>query len=201
MRGSQTKWSHILARTFLRPRDVISFLNQALITAKKRDPNVARLKNGDVAKARDGYSAYLKLELDEEIGPHWPQWTEALQACSAIGTMTFQRDNFEKEYLKRRTEGNAVSVDEALALLFRFSVIGYRVGIGGGGSSWIFQYTDPASGWDNVAKQFKVHPGLKEHAKLREPRTATETPEPSFWDSLTGNLETDTSDLDEDDRA
>jgi len=30
MRGSQTKWNHILARTFLRPRDVIKFLNAAL---------------------------------------------------------------------------------------------------------------------------------------------------------------------------
>lgn len=37
MRGSQSKWNHILARTFLRPRDVIKFLNIALKEAKKRE--------------------------------------------------------------------------------------------------------------------------------------------------------------------
>ena len=37
MRGSQPKWDHILARTFLRPRDLIQFLNSALEQAKKRD--------------------------------------------------------------------------------------------------------------------------------------------------------------------
>lgn len=35
MRGSQTKWNHILGRTFLRPRDVIKFLNLTLAGAKK----------------------------------------------------------------------------------------------------------------------------------------------------------------------
>jgi hypothetical protein len=36
MRGSQTKWNHILSRTFLRPRDVIRFCNAVLSEAKKR---------------------------------------------------------------------------------------------------------------------------------------------------------------------
>ena len=36
MRGSQTKWNHIVPRTFLRPRDVIKFLNAALVKAKKK---------------------------------------------------------------------------------------------------------------------------------------------------------------------
>ena len=39
MRGSQSKWNHILARTFLRLRDVIRFLNAALGEVKKRNGN------------------------------------------------------------------------------------------------------------------------------------------------------------------
>jgi hypothetical protein len=175
MRGSQSKWSHILARTFLRPRDVISFLNAGLAVAKKRDEGATAFKNDDISIARVAYSSYLKAELDDEIVPHWPQWTEALQACQTIGTISFQREQFDTEYQKRQSKENQVDADQALGLLYRFSVVGYRGGIGRGGSSWIFQYTDPAAGWDSVAKQLKVHQGLKEFAKLREARTSAES--------------------------
>lgn len=170
MRGSQTKWSHILARTFLRPRDVIRFLNAALAVAKARSGEPLQLENSDIVSARDDYSRYLKDELDDEILPHWPTWEEALQACSAIATLTFERDSFTSEYKKRCTSGNPVSPDEALQLLYRFSVIGYERRSGYGGSSWAFQYTDPEAGWDSAATSFKVHLGLKEYARLREGR-------------------------------
>ncbi len=186
MRGSQTKWSHILARTFLRPRDVISFLNQALFVARRRDAFVTQFINDDIAKSRSAYSAYLKQELDDEIVPHWPRWFDALQACSAIGTLSFQRREFDLEYNQRNTKPSA---DEALAQLYRFSVIGYRGGIGSGGSSWIFQYTDPSSGWDSVASQLKVHVGLKEFAKLREKRSSADPYEHIDWDDLIDETE------------
>ena len=161
MRGSQPKWNHILARTFLRPRDVISFLNIILSTAKKRNKGVEQIINRDIVGSRDAYSNYLKLELDDEIVPHWQYWTEALQACSAISTVTFEREDFEREYTARRSTKNPIPTDEALALLYRFSVIGYRGGSGYGGSSWVFQYSDPAVGWDNVSKSFEGPSGTE----------------------------------------
>ncbi len=168
LRGSYTKWNYIVGRTFLRPRDVIKFLNSALRQARARDESPLLLSNPDVVNAREAYSAYLKSELDDEIMAHWPQWEEALQACSAISTMTFQRDEFAEEYEERRSKHNTVGTDEALEVLYRFSVIGYERRSGYGGSSWAFQYTNPEAGWDNRATRFKVHLGLKEFAKLRE---------------------------------
>jgi hypothetical protein len=177
MRGSQTKWNHILARTFLRPRDVISFLNNALREFKKRD-NGEAFSNIDIVNSREQYSNYLKLELDDEIGPHWPYWIEALQACSAISTITFEKESFEREYTSRKSRENTVALDDALSLLYRFSVIGYRGSSGYGGSTWIFQYSDPAARWDTASKNFKVHQGLKEYARLREARSGSrEEPE------------------------
>ncbi|MBK1836919.1 hypothetical protein JHL17_05790 [Azospirillum sp. YIM B02556] len=170
MRGSQSKWNHILARTFLRPRDVIQFLNIALSKSKARDEHPIRFTNQDIVDSRDEYSAYLKQELDDEIRQHWPHWDEALQACSALSTLTFDKEDFRREYDKRKSTSNAVPTDEALRLLHRFSVIGYERRSGYGGSSWAFQYTDPEAGWDNTATKFKVHLGLKEYAKLRETR-------------------------------
>lgn len=170
MRGSQAKWDHILARTFLRPRDVIQFLNSALEQAKQRSGDPLVFENPDIVGARNSYSAYLKRELDDEIKPHWEQWGEALQACSLIATLTLARTQFVTEYEARRSPGNHVNPDDALESLYRFSVLGYRQRSGYGGTSWVFQYTNPEAGWDSGASDLKVHLGLKEYAKLREER-------------------------------
>lgn len=167
-RGAYTKWNYIVGRTFLRPRDVIKFLNSALKQARARDEEPLLLSNPDVVNAREAYSAYLKSELDDEIMAHWPHWEEALQACSAISTLTFQREDFAREYEERRSRNNAAGADEALEMLYRFSVIGYERRSGYGGTSWAFQYTNPEAGWDSRATRFKVHLGLKEFAKLRD---------------------------------
>ncbi len=176
MRGSQSKWSHILARTFLRPRDVISFLNFTLDQVKKRSENFGPVEepviidNEDITYARDAYSRYLKSELDDEIIAHRPQWDEALQACSGISTLTFDRMQFISEYDKRRSVENGLDAADALKMLYRFSVLGYERRSGYGGTTWAFQYTHPEAGWDNSANLFKVHLGLKEYARLREER-------------------------------
>lgn len=170
MRGSQPKWRHILARTFLRPRDVIQFLNTALELAKGRIDEPLTFMNDDINKSRERYSSYLKKELDDEIRNHWDHWDEALQACSQIATITFERENFTREYERRRPRDNKYNADEALRLLFEFSVIGYEKRIGGGGSGWFFRYAENSDAWDNTASRFKVHQGLKEFAKLKEDR-------------------------------
>lgn len=172
MRGSQPKWNHVLARTFNRPRDVIQFLNIALNEAKKRNDPSTVIINEDIVSSRDAYSAYLKNELDDEVGPHWPDWIEALRACSNISTLTFERQRFVEEYAKRKSSNNPIDADKALELMHRFSVVGYETRSGYGGSAWSFRYSDPNAGWDNSANRFKVHLGLKEYAKLRETRSA-----------------------------
>jgi len=169
IRGSQSKWGHIIARTFLRPRDVIQFLNFIAELALRTEPDADIIENTDIVAAREPYSKYLKQELDDEINPHWDKWAEALQAISEITTLTFSRDEFEESWGKRKAS-KTVPADQALETLYQYSVVGYRRGIGKGGSGWTFQYTDPDAGWDNAASRLKAHPGLKEFAKLRETR-------------------------------
>lgn len=170
MRGSQPKWSHIISRTFLRPRDVIQFLNSALEVSLRREEDANYFDNEDIQSAREPYSRYLKQELDDELGPHWEKWTDALQVFSELVTITFSKEDFVAAYEQRRSRKNQLDSEEALEKLYRFSVVGYRRGIGKGGSGWVFQYSDPQAGWDNGASRLKVHPGLKEFAKLREER-------------------------------
>jgi energy-coupling factor transporter ATP-binding protein EcfA2 len=170
MRGSQSKWLHLLSRTMLRPRDVIQFLNIALRVAKSREDVPLLFNNGDINETRETYSRYLKSELDDEIIPHWTKWSEALSACSRIQTITFKSDQFQENYRTIKSIGNERSSDEALELLFRFSVIGYERRPSSGGSSWVFNYSDGDAAWDASAPRYKVHQGLKEFAKLKEER-------------------------------
>lgn len=172
MRGSQPKFLHIVARTFMRPRDIIQFLNEALDKAKKRDAEPLIFINDDVNNAREGYSSYLKDELDDEIQPHWSLWSDALSACSMTETITFKKEEFVKNYRKTRSKENLLDPEKALETLFRFSVIGYERRISGGGSGWTFRYLDPSAAWDPGAPRFKVHQGLKEFAKLKEERAS-----------------------------
>jgi hypothetical protein len=172
MRGTQAKFSHILARTFLRPRDIIKFLNAALNQAKSRGTRPLQFENDDINNAREEYSRYLKQELDDEITPHFADWDTALRTLSMIQTVTFQRDQFEDAY-KQHLRKSDMSVDDALELLYRFSVVGYERRFGGGGSGWTFNYANPEAGFDKLATRFKVHLGLKEYAKLREERQPT----------------------------
>jgi hypothetical protein len=169
MRGSQKKWMHMVSRTYLRPRDIIKFCNEVLEIARTRDARAVHFINDDVNLARDRYSAYLRSELDDEIVPHWPTWHVALDALSAIETVTFQIDQFKENFDARRTL-QCPSADEALERLFDFSVIGWERRAHTGGSSWTFRYISSDTRWDPSAHRFKTHPGLKEYLRLKETR-------------------------------
>lgn len=170
MRGSQGKLQHMFARTLLRPRDVIQFLNEALKVARDRTEDPLVFINDDFNACREEYSEYLKDELSDEIDPHWPNWTDGLRACSRTKTITFQKEEFLKNYLQIRAPGNPLDGNAALEQLYRFSIVGYLRPSGGGGSSWSFRYSDESAGWDATASRLKVHIGLKEHAQLKEER-------------------------------
>jgi GTPase SAR1 family protein len=173
MRGSQQKWDHILARTYMRPRDVIKFCNSALAQLKARQPSHPTVfTNSDISGARSEYSTYLKKELDDEIGPHWADWATALDTLSAMQTITFNVADFVKYYESRRSRDSRSGRD-ALEKLFQFSIIGYQQPSAGGGSSWEFRYERSGARWDPGASRCKVHPGLKEYCKLREERKAS----------------------------
>ena len=167
MRGSQPKWDYIIARTFLRPRDVIAYLNYALEIAASREDDEEIFSKEDIYDARPQYSRYLRNELHEEISPHWPQWEEPLRACSAIATMVIKRDTFNHEYEKRRGENSFLSAN-ALEVLYGYSVVGYRRGLPSGGTEWIFSCTNPQLKFDPLATQIKIHIGLKEYFGLSE---------------------------------
>lgn len=171
MRGRQQKFSYIVARSFLRPRDIISFLNILLAKAKERisaKGGATVFTNKDIVESRREYSTYLRLELHDEISPHWSEWEDALKAISKMGRLSFARISFETRFPESASANNKRSAEQALETLYEYSVLGAYRASGYGGKKWIFRYSEPGEAWDSSGGLFKVHLGLKEHLALKE---------------------------------
>jgi hypothetical protein len=168
MRGTQHKFKHMAARTYLRPRDMIQFANLCLDEAKAAGNDV--IQNQDIASARPAYSEYLINELDDEIHEVFPDWRRYLEVLRRVHTVRFVKPDFEAAFSALRLERFDLSPDDALELLYRFSVIGFtKIGGGGyGGSAIAFRYKSPTVSFDPAAPYFNVHLGLKETLELVE---------------------------------
>jgi energy-coupling factor transporter ATP-binding protein EcfA2 len=171
MPGHQTKFQHILDRTYLRPRDVIKFCNSILKQYKtriQRHSGPEKIQNTDIHNARVEYSIYLNNELDDEIHKHLPNYKDYLEVLRKLGSWQFIIGDFEREY-KASLFQLEKSILDALHELYAFSVVGfYRPGGRGfGGSEYVFKYKEPQTRFDSLAARFRVHPGLIEVLGLK----------------------------------
>jgi hypothetical protein len=173
MRGTQHKFHHMAARSYLRPRDLIKFSNAALDEAKRRIKTGAapadRISNDDVTMSRKVYSKYFLNELDDEIAPVDRDWKDYLEVLRRIGAMRFTGDAFKKAYTATRKRVEfALAEEEMLAFLYRYSIVGFERAVGGAGLVEHFRYQDEAVRFNPEARGFLVHRALKEALELRE---------------------------------
>lgn len=175
MPGHQTKYQHMLDHTYQRPRDMIKFCNLVLDNYRDRlgkgfagADAQEMIDNIDIHNAKQAYSDYFVRELDDEIHKHLPNYGKYLEALRAIGTWHFATTDFIT-CCEQRSLAHAGEVPDILAVLYRFSIIGfYRPGGKGyGGSEYVFRYKEPRTGFDPTAERFRVHPGLIEHLGLK----------------------------------
>jgi len=172
---NQTKWNFIIERTFVRPRDVIKFLNLALEQAQNRlradVDSIDKITNTDIHVIRKKYSQYLIEELKDELTGSYDEYDYYLEILRDIHKISFSFNDFLESY---KTVNERRSLDanptEVLERLFEFSIIGfYKPGGGGfGGSEYAFRYTAESQPFNPKARKFKVHPGFKEYLELVE---------------------------------
>lgn len=174
MSGHQTKYRHLVDRTYLRPRDMIRICNATLQQYKQRKAKAAdgqeKIINTDVINARADYSEYLLRELDDEIHKHVPKYKMYMELLRSLGVQSFEKQKFI-EMCKAKPEFTAESSSEdILAALYRFSIIGfYRAGGKGlGGAEWVFRYKEPGTAFDVNASKFRVHTGLLDVLGLKK---------------------------------
>ena len=171
MPGHQTKYQHILDRTYLRPRDIIKFCNSILGKYKARiskEGGDGPIHNADIHDARVEYSIYFQNELDDEIHKHIPRYKDYLDVVRKLGSWQFTREEFETAYNTSLPTSDK-NYQSALNELYAFSILGfYRPGGRGfGGSEYVFRYKEPQTQFDSSALRFRVHPGLIEVLGLK----------------------------------
>jgi len=170
MRGRQSKYQHMVDRTFLRPRDMIKYCNETLLAYKGRSDAGNLIDNKDVAAARQSYSEYLLSELEDEIFKHVPDYEKYMELLKTLDALDFELEAFEAVCEQRSNmvpEGKG-----ALAILrelFEFSVVGFYQagGQGYGGSGYVWKYQNSRARFNEAATRFKVHPGFREVLGLK----------------------------------
>jgi hypothetical protein len=172
MTGHQTKYNHILDRTFLRPRDIIQFTNEILRIHKRNEIGGGlKFTNKNVIDARSMYSDYLLGELDDEIRKHHPNYEAYLEVFKTIGSLQFTIDDFEKSVSERSDlDLKGVSPRTILSELFEFSVVGfYRLGGAGfGGADYVWRHRDRRIKFNENASSYRIHPGFMEVLGLKK---------------------------------
>lgn len=177
MPGHQSKYQHILDRTYLRPRDIIKFTNSILGNYKKRmaivtetSGNLVKFSNVDIHDSRTEYSNYLQSELEDEIPKHMPEYKGYLDLLRAIGGWQFERALFENLTSTRTDLTGKEHPGVILEKLYDWSVVGfYRAGGRGyGGSEYVFRYKERQTRFDPTSLRFRVHPGLVEVLGLKK---------------------------------
>lgn len=174
---NQFKWNYIIDRTFLRPRDIIKFMNLSINQAQKRLENNPkgdlRVINEDINAIRDDYSTYLYGELQDEISGKYPDYEKYLEILREIHVLAFTKEEFDDKFNEMKKRYNFIETSNiVMERLYEFSIIGfYKPGGGGyGGSEYRFQYTSEHQKFNPNASKFKVHLGFKEYLELIENR-------------------------------
>lgn len=182
MPGRQTKYKHILDRTFRRPRDVIKFVNEVLIAYKAHSGSESELfENRDIVAARPPYSEYLLKELADEIFKHVPAYRDYVDILKSLEALQFTREEFDQACARRPDllAGSATPLT-ILRQLFEFSLVGYqKTGGIGGGSEYIWRYIDTTIRLDEAATNFRIHAGLMEALGLKKFRRGDSPIEPT----------------------
>jgi hypothetical protein len=170
MTGRQSKYQHMVDRTFLRPRDMIKFCNAVLETYAKTGSDTDMFSNSDITSSRTDYSDYLLRELQDEVHKHHPDFDAYLEVVKGMPAAKFTRSEFSAYFNTRKAIlPDGILENDALRSLFDFSVVGYRRSGGvGGGSEYVWKYLDGRSQFDESADQFSLHAGLTEAMSLKK---------------------------------
>lgn len=167
MPSRQTKYAHICDRTLLRPRDLIMFCNCVAKEFSQRGGE-GKFSRDDIHNSRLEYSKYLKRELEDELEKHLQGYRKYINVLTNIGRVEFSREEFMVA-CERVPDIAGNDLEDALAVLFKFSIIGYlKIGGRTAGSSFVFKHNDADAELPLDSQKFKIHKGLIESLQLKQ---------------------------------
>ena len=129
MRGSIAPFNYIVKCTFLRPREVIQFLQEC---QKRSQPDATEISKDTIREAEERYSSWKVDDLKQEYRRVFPRFGELIEALR----QTQHRYDSVDEFLtvlqeKAKDLCQEHGVRELMTRLFDASIIGVRLGNAG----------------------------------------------------------------------
>lgn len=156
-------FKYLTSRTFLRPRDIISFVRECAKVAASK--NKAKIDNEDIKDAGNAHSAYLRREVIDELFPVLDEISEVLDVLSKIRKPIFTRKEFNDRYREfqnlKEAPSKRLTESQVLKLLFHFNVIGNITT----GNHRVFAYDSDVKVL-NMDENFCVHNGLTRSLRI-----------------------------------
>ncbi len=167
MRGSISPFNYIVKRTFLRPREVLQFVDRCIAVA---GPDAGEVSKDAIRQAEDTYSGWKVDDLKQEFAKTTP-WFEPL--IEGLRQEVHRYDSIDDLVTLLRAKVpsviEAISERGALELLFDASVIGIRLG---GTGSTRFKSEDPDLRLPTAGAVY-VHQSLYKGLSIVEARKPT----------------------------
>jgi hypothetical protein len=146
---------HMLQRTLMRPRDIISYLRECARFALDND--LRRVPSEGVKRAEVGYSKRFKQEFVDEIQSVLPYIDIIFDCLSSVRKPIFRFAELKTELdAELKNETDVLDSESICKILFHFSVIGNQPAQE---TSQVFRYQVPSSKL-NFKERFCVHKGL-----------------------------------------
>jgi hypothetical protein len=182
MRGSISPFNYIVKRTFLRPREVLQFLEECM----RQAGNAADLiRKDDIRRAEERYSGWKVADLKQEYSKVFPQFDRLLESLRQEVHRYDSLNNLE-ELLRRKTPDlvEAMGARALMETLFECSVIGVRLSDAGSTryKSEEIELALPQTG------AVYVHQSLYKGLNIRETRRAAEDTAGNPHDRLSVDL-------------
>lgn len=157
LRQHRPVFKHILSKTLMRPRDVISFLRECAKEAL--DGEEMKVSPRMLGAAESRYSARLRREFIDEIQAAVPYINDVFEVLAKQRKQLFSFREFGSKYdqfMRDRGDLEPVSFDHLCKILFHYSVIGNQPSQR---NANIFKYKQPEAQL-NTAEKAVLHPGL-----------------------------------------
>lgn len=129
MRGSISPFNYLVKRTFLRPREIIQFLQEC---QKRSAVDAQEIKKDIIRVAEERYSAWKVEDLKQEYRRLYPHFAELLEALRQTQHRYNSTDDFLSKIEEKASElSERFTSRELMKMLFNASVIGVRLGNSG----------------------------------------------------------------------
>ena len=129
MRGSIKPFNYIVKRTFLRPREVLQFLQECIHRA---GADAREITKDQIREAEERYSTWKVEDLKQEYRRVHPDFEELLESLRQ-GQHRYESIKEFEDHLREAAPDviEQLGVRKAIELLFNASVIGVRLGNSG----------------------------------------------------------------------